>query len=126
MDEGGLACLVCLVAFHFSFGGNGEADLGEDRRDVGRSVVGGSGGVANGDADELDASPRSSEGGEDGVILLGILDEFLLAAEVPIKADLEENEGAILAVEGVGVRSGVGWHSSGINDVRGGTRSCRH
>jgi len=42
----------------------------------------------------------------------------ILGPEVPARDDLEEDEEAILAVEGVKVRSGVSWHSSGIDNVR--------
>ena len=57
---------------------------------------------------------------------VGLLDGFFLVSEVPIEADLKENEGAVLAVEGVGVRGGVAWHSSGVDNVRGCSRSCCH
>ena len=60
VNEDGLACLVCLVAFKFSFGGYRGADLGEDGRNVGRNVVEGGAGVADENACELDASPISS------------------------------------------------------------------
>ena len=59
-------------------------------------------------------------------MLLGLLDELVVATEVYAKADLKEGEGADLPVEGFEVRSGVGWHSSGVDDVRGGSHSCHH
>ena len=99
---------------------------GEGGRDVGRGIVKDGAGVADGDANELDASPISSEDAKEGVVLLGILGELVVAAEVPAESDLEEEEGAVLAVEGVEVRRGVGWHSLGVDDVRGGSHSCRH
>ncbi len=37
-----------------------------------------------------------------------------MASEVPAEAHLEENEGAVLLVEGVG--GWVGWHSSCVDD----------
>ncbi len=46
------ASLVRLVAFWFSFGGDGEADFGEGGRDVGRRVGEGDAGVADGDVDD--------------------------------------------------------------------------
>ena len=126
MDEGGLAFFLCLLVFYFSFSGDGGADLGEGARDVCLGIVEGGADVADGDADELYASPISSETAKEGGVLLGLLGELVVAAEVPAKSDLEEYEGAVLAVEGVEVRSGVGWHSSGVDDVRGGSQSCRH
>ena len=63
--------------------------------------------MADGDAYELDASPISLEGAKERVVLLGLLEELVIASEVPSKADLEEDEGADLAVEALGVRSGV-------------------
>ncbi len=57
--------------------------------------------MAEGDANELDASPISSEGAKEGVVFLGLLGELILEAEVPAEADLEEDEGAAFAVEGV-------------------------
>ncbi len=82
--------------------------------------------MADGDADKLDASSISSERAKEGVVLLGLLGVLVVVAEVPTKADLEEVEGSILAVEGFGVQSGVGWHTSGIDDVQGGSHSCRN
>ena len=88
MDEDGLAFLFCILTFYFLFGGDGGADLGEGGREVGRGVVDGGTRVAVGDADELDASPISSEGAKRWVGLLDLLEEFVMAAEVPAKADL--------------------------------------
>ncbi len=47
--------------------------------------------------------PSIVGGRKEGVVLLGLLGEFLLASEVHVEADLKEDERAILAVEGVGV-----------------------
>jgi len=60
------------------------------------------------------------------MVFLSLHGDLFLEAEVPAGADLEEDEGAVLAVEGVEVRSGVGWHSSDVDDVRGGSHFCRH
>ena len=60
------------------------------------------------------------------MVLLGFLGELIVAAENSAKADLKEDEGAVFAVEGLRVRSGIGWHSSGVDNVRSGSHSCRH
>ena len=88
-------------------GGDGRADLGEGGRDVGRCVVESCASVPDVDAHELDSSPISSEGVKEVVLLLGLLGELLLVSNVSEEADLKENDGAIFAVEGVGVRSEV-------------------
>ena len=126
MDEGDLTYVLCLLALCCSLGGGRGASHGEGGRDVGRGIVEGGADVTDGDADEFDDTPISSNGAKEGVILLGLLGERVVAAEVHAEADLKEDEGAVLAVDGVDVRSGVGWHSSGVDDVRGGSHSCRH
>ena len=70
--------------------------------------------MADGDAVEVHASPISSQGAEEGEVLLGLLCALVVEGEVPAKADLEEDEGALLAVEGVVVRGEVRWHSAGV------------
>ena len=60
------------------------------------------------------------------MVLLDLLYELVLAADVSAEADFEEDEGTVLAVERCGVRGGVDWHSSGVGDIRGSSRSCRH
>ncbi len=49
-----------------------------------------------------------------------------MAAEVPTEADLYEDERAVLSVEGDDAGVGAGWQSSCVDDVRGGSCSCRH
>jgi len=51
-----------LLALCCSLGGSRGANRGEGGRDVGRGIVEGGAGVADGDVDELDASPISSKG----------------------------------------------------------------
>ena len=92
----------------FPFCGDGEVDLGESGREVGRSVMEGGAGVIDGDAYKLSVSLVSSEGAKKGSVLIGLLGELLSVAEVPAKTDLEEDEGAILGVEGFGVWTVVG------------------
>ena len=60
------------------------------------------------------------------MVLLNPLGEFVLVAEVSVEADFEEDEGTFLAVEGGWVRGGVHRHSSGVDNIRGSSRSCRH
>ena len=79
------------------------ADFGEGGREVVRGVDEGSAGVADGDADELHASPVFAEGCEEGEVFVGLLVVFLMAAEVPAEADLEEEKAAIFPVERVEV-----------------------
>jgi len=92
VGEGGLVCVLCLLVSCCSLGGGRVAGLGEGDRDVGRRVEEGSAGVADGDADELDASPISSEGAKEGVEFLGLLGVLFVEAEVSEKADLEKDE----------------------------------
>ena len=68
-----------LLAFCFSFGSDGGADLlREGDREGGRSVVEGGAGVADGDANEFDASLISLDGAKEGVVLLALLNDFVL------------------------------------------------
>jgi hypothetical protein len=103
-----MRAVFCLFWLLFLFGGDGGADLGEGGRNVGRRVVEDDAGVADGDSYELDASSVSSESANEEGIMLYPLSELVLAAEVHAKADLEEDEGAMLTLEGVGVRGAVG------------------
>jgi hypothetical protein len=64
MEEGGRARVGRLVYFALALGSDGRADLGEGGREVVHSVDVGGGGVADGDADKLYASPISLEGSE--------------------------------------------------------------
>ncbi len=73
--------------------------------------------MADGDAYEVDSSLIASECGHHVGILLCFFVELLVASEVHAEADLKENEGAVLAVEGLDVRGRVGRHSSGVDDV---------
>ena len=49
-----------------------------------------------------------------------------MAAEVSTEADFEEDEGAVILVEGVDVGGRVGRHSSCVDDAGGNFCSCRH
>ncbi len=64
VEEGGRARVGRLVPFVFAMGDDGEADFGEGGCEVVRGVDEGGACVADGDADELGASPIFSEGGK--------------------------------------------------------------
>ena len=64
VEEGGRARVGRLVSFAFALGGDGGADFGEGGCEVDRSVGERCACVADGDANELDASPIFSEGGK--------------------------------------------------------------
>jgi hypothetical protein len=53
-----------------------------------------------------------------GGVLLGLLVELTVAAEVPAKADLDEDEGVLLFVEGGRVGRGSIWDPSCVDEVR--------
>ena len=112
------------MSFVFAESGDGGADLGEGGCEVVRGVDEGGAGVAYGDAYELDASPVFAEDCEKGEVFFVLLGVFLVAAEVPAEAGLEDDEGTIFPVEGVPVRGWVDWHSECVDDVGGRSRSC--
>ncbi len=112
------------MSFVFAEGGNGGADLGEGGCEIVRGVDEGCAGMADGDAYELDASPIFAEGCKKGEVFLVLLGVFLVAAEVPAEADLEDDEGAVLPAESVSVGGWVGWYSERVDDVGGHSRSC--
>jgi hypothetical protein len=124
VEEGGRANFGRLVVF--ALGGDGGADLGEDSCEVVRSVDEGGAGVADGDANELAASLLFAEGCEEREILVGLLIVFLVAAKVPAKADLEEEEGAVFLVERVELGGEVVWYSTCVDNVGGDSSSCRN
>ncbi len=63
VEEGGRARIGRLVlSFAFALGGDGGADFGKGGCEVVRNVDEGGACVADGDDDELDASPIISEG----------------------------------------------------------------
>jgi hypothetical protein len=59
-------------------------------------------------------------------LYFGFFLELLVATKVLVNIDLEEDEGAVLVVEGVSFRGRVGRHSSGVDDVGGRPRSNCH
>jgi len=69
-------------------------------------VVENGAGVADGDAQELDAFPISSEGANEGWYFSVFLVSFFLASEITSEADLKEDERVVIVVKGFG--SGVG------------------
>ena len=116
----------CVLRDFFPFVVDERAGLGKGGRDDICRVLEGFACVADGDADEVDVSPVPSYGAEKGVVLLDLLGELVMATEVFAEADFHEDEGIVLAVEGGGVRRGVDWHSSGVDDFRGSSRSYRY
>ncbi len=82
--------------------------------------------MVDGDAYKFDTSLVSSKSGELGEVLGSLRGVLLMATEVSTQADLYEDERAVLPVEGVDVGVGVGWRSSCVDDVGGGSCSCRH
>ena len=62
--------------------------------------------MADGEGDELYASPVFSEGREEGGILLGLGLEFGLAAKIKTESDFDDDERAMHLVEGGRVREG--------------------
>ncbi len=126
VEEGGRACVGRLVAVALALGGDRGANLGEGGCEVVRCVDKGGAGVTDGDANELDASPVFAKGCEKGEILVGLLVVFLMATEVPTEADFEKEEGAVFLVKVLEVRGWISWHSTCVNNVGGGSSSCRN
>jgi len=62
--------------------------------------------------------PMLSEGRDEGGVLLGLLVELNVATEVPAKADLDEDEGALLFIEGGRVGRGGVWDPSCEDEIR--------
>ena len=62
--------------------------------------------MADGKGNEIHPSPISSEGHQ---YLLVLLLELNVAAEVPAKADLDDDEGVFFLLEGGRVRGGSVW-----------------
>ncbi len=67
---------------------------------------------------KLHPSPVFSEGRDEGGVLLGLLVKLDVAAEVPTKADLDEDEGALHYIEGGRVGRGSFWDPSSVYEVR--------
>jgi hypothetical protein len=73
--------------------------------------------VTDREGHRLHPSPVLSEGRDEGGVLLGLFVELNVAAEVPAKADLNEDEGVLLFVEGVRVGRGSLWDPSCVDEV---------
>ena len=58
--------------------------------------------VFDGEGNELHPSPVSSEGRQEGGVFPGLLLVLNVAAEIPAKADLDEDEGAFFLSKEVG------------------------
>ena len=73
--------------------------------------------VADREGQKLHPSPVFSEGRDEGGVLLGLLVEFNVAAEVSAEADLDEDEGALIFVEGDRVGRESVWDPSCVDEV---------
>ena len=74
--------------------------------------------VADGEGDELHASPVFLECREEGSALRGLGLEFGVAADISTESDFDDDEGAELLVEGGQVRGGGVGYPPGIDQVR--------
>ena len=74
--------------------------------------------MADREGHELHPSPICREGRDEGAIFLGLLVELNVSVEVPTEADLDEDEGALLSVEGGRVGRGSVWDPSCVDEVR--------
>ncbi len=74
--------------------------------------------VADGKGNELHPSPIPSEYRNEGGVLLGLLVEFNVAAEVRAEADLDDDEGALYFVEICRIGRGSVWDPSCVDEVR--------
>ncbi len=74
--------------------------------------------MADREGHELHPSPGFPEGRDEGGLFLGLLVELDVAAEVRAEADLDENEGALLPVEGGRVGRGSVWDPSCLDEAR--------
>jgi hypothetical protein len=79
----------------------------------------GGAGVVDGDGYELHLAPERLELVDEGGVLDGLLLAPLVASEVLSEADLDDDQVALLAVEGGGVRRWGVRDSSGVYEVRG-------
>ena len=62
--------------------------------------------MADGECDEIYASPVFSEGRKEGSVLLGLGLEFGLVAKITTESDFDDDERAVHLVEGGRVRGG--------------------
>jgi len=80
------------------------ADGGEGRGEVIEGRCERSACVSDREGDKLHPSPLFIEGRYEGGVFLGILCELDVAAEVYAKANLDDDDGAVFLVEGLGSR----------------------
>ncbi len=79
--------------------------------------------MADRNGHELHLAPHCLEGVDQWGVLGGLLLLPLVATEVSAEDDLDEEEVALLPLEGGQVRLGVVWDSSGVDEVGGCTVS---
>ncbi len=75
-------------------------------------------GVADGDADELQCALDCYEGRDEGGVLLVLLFQPFVEAEVLAECGVHEDEGALLPVEGGSVPVGGVRNPAGVDEVR--------
>ena len=68
--------------------------------------------MADKEGDKLHPFPVSSEGRDEGGVLLGLFVELGVAADLPAKADLDDDGGALFFVEICRVGRGSVWDPS--------------
>ena len=79
--------------------------------------------MVDGDGQELYLPPHLLESVDEWGVVCGILLEPLVAPKVLAESDLDNDEDALLAVEGVQVRRWGVWYSSDVDQVGGGAVS---
>ena len=67
---------------------------------------------------KLHPSPIPSECRDEEEVFLGLLVELNVAAEVNVKADLDDDDGALFSVKRGRVKGGSVWNPSCIDEVR--------
>ena len=73
--------------------------------------------VADREGHKLHPSPTFSEGRDEGEVLLGLLIELNVAAEVPAEADLDDDEGAFFCINRSWVGGGSVWDPCCVDEV---------
>ncbi len=107
----------------YSRGSQSWSNCGEGGGEVGESRYKRRACVSNWEGDELHCSPVLLEGSNEGGVFLGFSGEFVFAAKVPTKSDLDDDDDAEIIVEGDRVRGEGVWYPHGVDKVWGGAMS---